>query len=205
MALARTFPAALARVAPRRVNNSSEVSAAARNIGRVGALAVALGVGSAVLAMPAVAADTAGSAGSSGDSSAAAGASRAPSTRARSGAESGRPTVGTRSSQPVPARADATAAEVGSRGRGMPTPAAVSPSGEASESQAAGDSPMPADSAGTTVASVAPAIIAGASTPEPASGPGAAAPAAAVVVPEQAARIASVEILLYRRFPQLRR
>ncbi len=64
---------------------------------------------------------------------------------------------------------------------------------------------MPADSAGTTVASVAPAIIAGASTPEPASGPGAAAPAAAVVVPEQAARIASVEILLYRRFPQLRR
>ena len=57
----------------------------ARYVGRVGALALALGVGSAFAAMPIAFADTTGSAGSSGSESSASSSAPAKSSATRSG------------------------------------------------------------------------------------------------------------------------
>ena len=64
--------------APKPIANSTD-SGYARYVGRVGALAVALGVSSAFVSWPAALADTAGSTGSSEDSSASAGSASSPS------------------------------------------------------------------------------------------------------------------------------
>ena len=65
----------------------------ARYVGRVGALAVALGVGAAIASMPVAAADTTGSAGSSSDASSASsgssGTATSPARTRRSGARTG--------------------------------------------------------------------------------------------------------------------
>ncbi|TXI38511.1 MAG: hypothetical protein E6Q56_08720 [Mycobacterium sp.] len=78
-------------------------------VGRVGALAVALGVGSAVAAMQAAGADTAGDAGSSG-SAVTESAGDAPSSGSR-------PSRGGRSGTPAPRGADRTAESTSTEAR----------------------------------------------------------------------------------------
>ena len=69
------------------------VAGYAHYVGRVGALAVALGVGAAIASMPVAAADTTGSAGSSSDTSSASsgssGSATSPARTRRSGARTG--------------------------------------------------------------------------------------------------------------------
>ena len=70
----------------RRTRQHPAASGSARYVGRVGALAVALGVGAAVLSMPAVAyADTTGSSGSAGSGAENGADSSVPKTRSDSG------------------------------------------------------------------------------------------------------------------------
>ena len=69
--------------------SASRMAHVARIVGRVGALAVALGVGSAVAAIPAAFADTTGSPGSAGVDADSGSPSSAPSRRLHSGARAG--------------------------------------------------------------------------------------------------------------------
>ena len=92
-------------------------------VGRVGALAVALGVGSAVASVPVAFADTTGSGGSTGssaDSPSTDASTSGPSTRATS------PSRGTRSGSHAGTASEAPAADAPSAGRGASSDSADS-------------------------------------------------------------------------------
>ena len=97
------------------VSSHPAASSYARYVGRVGALAVALGVGAAVVSMPAAFADTTGSAGSTGNADASSTSSTgATKSSSRSGARTTRPDTSERSDAPSASRLGRNTATSGS-------------------------------------------------------------------------------------------